>query len=764
MSQLFTNSRLAESLISDGADMNFWICATADESTGVEKTNGKSRTEDTEEEEDEIGEDDDDEEASADDSATDERGKKTKVVDEHTPTYAGNDTLSIAEGKRLKDLACGHRLTIEGTATVDLKAEQSLNEEGGIGFTRPKLAGFTMTANTGAPMRLAGWKYPVVLDMEGVQIPRQRSPVRLGHDPMHGVGHTNAITVDRKNWQLNASGVISRDTEAAREVKAAAKNGFPWQASVGASADDIEFVREGQKAAANGREYEGPVNIARRSTLGEISFVDSGADPHTEAMIANIGVPRIAASKDGEDDIDTQRPRDGAEAIDQAIRRKEREDVRQEGIQALVDEALAYRGANTATIKAIAKKALDEGWDVKDTNLALIRANRGKIPAAEYAVPASRQVMEAALLMACLPNGGDEIVAKDRDYGPEVAAEAWQYRSRGLRGTICAALEMSGMRVPHGSRELYDAILESQSRHSIQAAGFSTVNLPGLLGNVANKILLQAFLAMQATYDRIADQADFSNFHVHSIFRLEQTGDFAIVKPDGEIEHGALEQDAYTSKLDTYGRMLTLTRQSIINDDLNAFQSLTAQLARRARIAVEKALFALIAEASDVFYTVARGNRFTSSSLNISTIAQAEAALFNQQDANGDPIYAQARFLVVPPALKFLAEQIYTSQLVNDFTTGVARPTDNPYRGRYEPISSPMLQSANIAGNSSSTWYLLADPLMLPAFQVAYLDGRRAPTIETADTLFNTLGLQMRCYWDFGVAALDYRGANKSTA
>jgi hypothetical protein len=91
-------------------------------------------------------------------------------------------------------------------------------------------------------------------------------------------------------------------------------------------------------------------------------------------------------------------------------------------------------------------------------------------------------------------------------------------------------------------------------------------------------------------------------------------------------------------------------------------------------------------------------------------------------------------------------------------------PSDNPYAGRFKVVTSPYLSLPTLPGNSSSTWYLLADPNILPAFQVAYLDGRRAPTVETSDAEFNTLGLQMRCYFDFGVARLDFRGAIKNTA
>lgn len=650
-------------------------------------------------------------------------------------------------------------LKLDATALVDIAAEG----KDGVAENKEPLARFRMTGNSGSPMRLSGWKYPVVLDMNGISIPSQKAPVRFQHDPHHGVGHTESIGVE--GGKLMCTGVISRGTAAAKEIRDSAKNGFPWQASVGATADEVEFVKAGQKAAVNGTEIEGPMNIARKSTLGELSFVDLGADPHTSALIAN--GTRIAAAKDGSDDSDSPATT-VAEENNRIIAKTKSERARQKGIHALMVQYLEYPGSDVETIERICAEAMQDGSDSKDTELKLLRETRAKARPAPPREISDPRVLAASL---CLAAGvSDKSLEEDRNYGPDVVQCAWPLRNRGLRGTIAATLEALGKPVPHGARELYESIMEHQREklyvhagNSIQASGFSTVNLPGVLGNVANKILVEAFTKVDATYDKIADQADFSNFHIHSLYRLSATGDFSLVKPDGEIAHGTLEQDSYTNKLDTYGRMLTITRQDIINDDLNSFRSLTAQLARRARIAVEKALYTLVCESSDTFYTAARGNRITSNGLGISALAAAEAAQYNMADVNADPIYATSRWLVVPPALKFLAEQIYTSERVNDLSGG-PKPTDNPFRGRFSVVSSPYLSSSTITGSSATTWYLLADPLMLPAFQVAYLDGRRAPTIETAEALFNVLGLQMRAYWDFGVAQIDYRGAIKSTA
>ena len=95
----------------------------------------------------------------------------------------------------------------------------------------PPLPRFSMVAYTGGAMKIAGWRFPVVVDLAGLGIPSQNRPIRFGHDANSGVGHSDSIRITE--GRLTAAGVVSRDTPAAREVVASAKNGFPWQASIG---------------------------------------------------------------------------------------------------------------------------------------------------------------------------------------------------------------------------------------------------------------------------------------------------------------------------------------------------------------------------------------------------------------------------------------------------------------------------------------------------------------------------------------------------
>ena len=627
------------------------------------------------------------------------------------------------------------------------------------GQEKPKQAAgsmprFRVLAYTGGKIRVSGWQYPVVVDLAGLEIPSQKIPVRFNHDPNSGIGHTTKIAVVES--ALVAEGVISRSTAAAMEVIESAKKGFPWQASVGLSVEDYEEIDEDEDVEVNGSKFTGPLIVISRSILDEISFVDLGADRNTTVSVAAKRSITMTTNEQSTSKNDTS-----AKAI---IARAKAERRRLAAIRALIEEAASSRNVDIELLERIAARAEDEGWDVQRTELEILRATRPRVKeVGQRQKTYTPAVIEAALCLSCgIP---DERLAKDRDYGEKVVEQAWPLRRRGLLGMLSLALEASGVRVPYNPNELYDTIVQMQRSPNLQAAGFSTVNLPGILGNVANKILLDAFTQQPVTYDQIAAIEDFSNFHVHNIYRLDATGSFVRVPHDGELPHGQLVESAYTNKLDTYGMMLTITRQQIVNDDLGAFKSLIAQLGRRARIALERALYNVVMEATDNFYSAANGNRLTSAPLGIDSIGRARAALSKMLDANGDPLAIEGQYILVPPELEPLALQIYTSMTLNETTeVNRPRPVNNPYVNRYKPVSSPFLSSGSGAGQSPTTWYMIANPALVPAFQVAFLEGRRAPTIETADTEFRTLGLSMRAYWDFGVARIDPRGAIKATA
>lgn len=651
-------------------------------------------------------------------------------------------------------------------AHVDIEAAAETSEG-------KKLPTFSMIAYTGGALDVM-WSRPVAVDLAGMQLPAKSIPILYGH---YGrVGHSTDIRIE--GGQLMAAGVISCTADYASELVADAKNGFPWQASIGAKALTVEKVEAGATATANGKTIAGPAYIARTSVLREISFVELGADGDTSATVAAKAKENTMPDNEPQKDVQQAKPVAqepiGVQAaqpapkpsqnVDDILAEARAKRAKTAKIAELI-AASADLGTDADVLAVIAQRAKDENWSIERTELEIMRAERPSSPGPWGGVNAkapTTKVLEAAL---CLAAGvSDETLAKDRDYGDQVVSAAWKHRNLGLTGVLATAMAAKGVKVPPTGEGLFRACVAAGQGAYIQA-GFSTADLTGLVGSSGNKILLDSFTSFETTYQTIAAQMDLNNFHAYTLYRMNESGGFETVGADGELKHNKLTEESYTNQLATKGCMLTLTRQMIVNDDMNAFRQLFALMGKNGAMAVESALYGQVMEASDVFYTSGRGNKTTSNPLCVEGLAAANAALLKMAGANGQPIFARGKFLLVPPELEFNARQLYTSAEVRELgTASKNKGIDNPYRGMFTPVTSPYLSLLTMTGYSATGWYLVADPSQVPAWTVAYLQGKRSPTVETADAAFNTLGMQFRCYFDFGVAQADYRGAVSNDA
>ena len=115
--------------------------------------------------------------------------------------------------------------------------------------------------------------------------------------------------------------------------------------------------------------------------------------------------------------------------------------------------------------------------------------------------------------------------------------------------------------------------------------------------------------------------------------------------------------------------------------------------------------------------------------------------------------------MLVPSDLNADAIELTSSRELRNMSVAVGGyGTSNPFAGRFRVEMSRYLNNLNFPGYAANTWYLLAAPAVLPVIEVAFLNGKESPTIETADADFDVLGIRMRGYHDFGVALQDYRG------
>lgn len=303
--------------------------------------------------------------------------------------------------------------------------------------------------------------------------------------------------------------------------------------------------------------------------------------------------------------------------------------------------------------------------------------------------------------------------------------------------------------------------------HQIQAgsAGLSTNDISGILSNIANKLIIAAFNFVEQEWRKVCKITSCKDFKEHKTYSLLTDAlKYELVGNGGEIKHGQLGEVAYTNKAETRAKMLGISRQDLINDDMRALNKATA-LGRGAGLSLNEVIWTTFLSQVGTFWSAANKNLLSGavSALSLQSLTDAETLLITQTTPSGQPLGASAAILLTGPANRSLG-----GRLCNDATMAIAGTTDrtetttNPFAGRLQPVSSAYLASPTIPGANPLSWWLLSDPRDICVIEAMFLDGVVEPKIESADLDTSVLGVSLRGYADFGIAMHEFRGSVRS--
>jgi len=678
--------------------------------------------------------------------------------------------------------------------TLDLTAQSADGKE--------KTPTFQGVGYTGGLLQL-GWGAPVVIDLEGMKVPNQRMPALLSHDTSRIVGHTESVEITPK--RLYVSGSLSKIGDAAAEVIGRGKEQFPWQMSVGANINaPPEFIPRGESAKANGRNFDGPVHVVRKSTLGEISFVAIGADMATSATVsaaANLNKgpnmnPEFLAWLKANEYTDAEAaaltgkklstlqaaweasksPAPKPEAtpatlpisasqstFDQKMAAIEAESARIQYIQERSAAAAESHTGNPQKIAEIrelcASAVADKSIDARAFDLALLRADRAMAPTiwTQTEKPVNENVIAAAICTTGrLPN-----VEKQFDERTLTAAHSHFKRGISLRDLLSLAAQRNNNY--RGSSR--DDVALCRAAFDIRAEGPSTIAVPGILSNVANKFLAAGFYYTEQSWRQISKIKTANDFKQMSTYRLTGSNKFKKVAPGGEIKHGTLSELSYTNQVDTYGILIGMDRRDIRNDDLGAFTSIPQELGRGGGDSLNEIFWTEYLDDS-AFYPTDKSllnydDGATDSVLSLAGLDNADSLFALQTKPDGTPLGVMPKILLVPRSLYATAKNLMAGMVTASAQSTATVTVANVWQGMFDVVSSVYLQSSAITGYSATAWYLLADPQNIATIEVAFLDGVETPTVESSEFEFDRLGLSMRAFMDWGCNKQEYRGGIK---
>jgi ATP-dependent protease ClpP protease subunit len=293
----------------------------------------------------------------------------------------------------------------------------------------------------------------------------------------------------------------------------------------------------------------------------------------------------------------------------------------------------------------------------------------------------------------------------------------------------------------------------------LRMATHSTSDFPAIFENALNKTLEGRYRAATPVYRSLADRRSFNDFRPHTFVRA---GDFPAldeIGEGGEIKYGTLSDNKEVVTIKPYGRAIRISRQMLVNDDLDALAQVLADRGRAVAHEEDKRFFEMMLGGSNadgptlleterqVFNATDLTKAGTPAAITVSSVSLGRAAIMKQATKDGSLLDIAPSILLVGPDKLTEAEQLVAS--INPDASGSV----NPFSGRLTVVST-----ARIDGNA---WYLFADPAAAPVFVYGFLSGFEAPRLRM-DEPFGQQGMAFSVEHDFGCGAVGFRGGYKN--
>ncbi|WP_375572794.1 prohead protease/major capsid protein fusion protein [Seohaeicola saemankumensis] len=480
--------------------------------------------------------------------------------------------------------------------------------------------------------------------------------------------------------------------------------------AAGTAADPLQTATEEQPAAGRAAAAEFVAPHEQRRAIGTSDVAEAG-----RAVVDEPAMRRIA-----QDAMEGERAR--IAGIQDAARKL---GVGEEITADLVRRGVGLHEARGALIDAAAQN--DRAVETRPH----IRMG------GQCEVDTRRAAVEAALLHRHDP-GRFELTAAARDW-----------RGLSLIEMARDILSSEGVRVRGLSRDE----LATRALHS-------TSDFPLILSNVTNKTLRAAYETAPRTFAPLARRTTVADFRDVHRLQLGEAPQLEKVNESGEYKRGTLGEAQEKYRIETFGKVIGITRQVLINDDLDAFTRVPALFGTAAATLESDVVWGVItanaamADGKALFHAGHNNLAATGVKLDVAGLAKARTAMSLQKGLDGRTVLnIRPAFLVVPTSLELEAEQLLAQNIVPAKSTDVVPGSLRSLTVISEPRLDP--------GAGAVPWYLMASPAAIDTIEYAYLEGQEGVAMETRMG-FDVDGMEIRARLDFGAKAIDWRGLYKN--
>jgi phage major head subunit gpT-like protein len=378
--------------------------------------------------------------------------------------------------------------------------------------------------------------------------------------------------------------------------------------------------------------------------------------------------------------------------------------------------------------------------DASQRNVQPINQNGNRTGERQIDTPEYRSAVENAIALRANPS----LQLSDAE-----RTAARDFRGMTLLEMARFHLEQAGV----NTRGMDRLTLAGEALGLSRAGQLTTSDFANILSTAANRSLRRGYDAAPQTFRPFITTSTIADFKPVSIVGLGDAPALLLVQENGEFKYGSLADIGDTYRLATYGRIIAITRQVIVNDDMRVLNRIPAAFGAQASQLESDMVYAQLTSNPTMYDSVAlfhssHGNLAGSgTAIDEAGLKAAKAAMRKQTSAEGTVLNLMPRFLIVGPDKEVEAQKMLTAVTPNA-TSGV-----NVFSNSLE-----LIVEARLTGNQ---WYLAADPALIDTIDLASLEGQEGVYTETR-VGFEVDGVETKARVDRVAKALDWRGLYKN--
>lgn len=342
---------------------------------------------------------------------------------------------------------------------------------------------------------------------------------------------------------------------------------------------------------------------------------------------------------------------------------------------------------------------------------------------------------------------------------PDKEGERNEFSSLSMRELARSYLEMRGTRnISHDPMTMIGNAMQPV----VMSGAMSTSDFVNILANVANKAMLKGYEEASENFDKWTGKGTLTDFKTSTRVDLGLFPSLTQVVEGAEYKYAKMSDRGVSLVLATYGKLFSITRQAIINDDLGAFTKVPSKMGNASKRTIADLVYAILTSNPNAPDGVAlfHANHKNlaagaGSVLSATSLDAGRTAMGRQTDPDNikQGLNIRPKYWLGPITLQGQANQVFTSQ---------AEPgQDNPAVANRVANMAEVITDARLDFASTTAWYLAGDPSQYDTIEVDYLNGVEAPTLEQKDG-WNVDGVEMKVRMDAGVTLLDHRALYKS--